>query len=282
MIEQLWLNHYVMPKLRVSAISFLNTAPLMWEFEHGGLGREYAVEYTLPSQCAELLRTDGADIGIIPAAAYADIPELMVIPDIAIAARGPVRSIFLISKVPVENIRTVAADTSSRSSVVLLRVLFSKFWGGNPEFVAMAPVLEPMLAQCDAGLLIGDPALLARTKAGSFHVFDLAEEWKNFTGKDFVFAFWAVRKGALAGVDTWKLVRDFQLSRDHGLEPANLETIAEEWSGRIGLSREEIINYLAEAIYYKLDEGCLEGLRLFYQYASECGALPQAPGLEFV
>src|SRR6266436_3369125 len=116
-----------MPRLRVSAISFLNTAPLMWDFDHGDLRRDYRVDYTLPSACAELLRNAMADIGIIPAAAYATIPNLVVIPDVAIAARGPVKSILLISKVPVEQIKTVGADTSSRSSVALLKVLFNRF-----------------------------------------------------------------------------------------------------------------------------------------------------------
>ena len=115
-----------MPRLRVSAISFLNTAPLMWDFDHGELRREYEVDYTLPAICAEMLRAGTADIGIIPVAAYASIPDLVVIPDIAIAARGPVRSILLISKVPVEQMRRVAVDTSSRTSVALLQVLFNR------------------------------------------------------------------------------------------------------------------------------------------------------------
>src|SRR3954469_5409249 len=116
-----------MSRLRVSAISFLNTAPLMWDFDYGELRRDYRVDYTLPSACAEILRSGMADIGIIPAATYTTIPDLVVIPDIAIAARGPVRSILLISKVPIDQIKTVAADTSSRSSVALLQVLLRKF-----------------------------------------------------------------------------------------------------------------------------------------------------------
>src|SRR4051812_39613270 len=115
-----------MSRLRVSAISFLNTAPLMWDFDFGELRRDYRVDYTLPSTCAELLKNSMADIGIIPVAAYATIPELVVIPDIAIAARGPVKSILLISKVAIEAVLSVAADTSSRTSVALLKVLLHK------------------------------------------------------------------------------------------------------------------------------------------------------------
>jgi chorismate dehydratase len=269
-----------MSRLRVSAISFLNTAPLMWDFDHGDLRRDYRVDYTLPSACAEILRNGMADIGIIPAAAYTTIPDLLVIPDVAIAARGPVRSILLVSKVPIDQIKTVAADTSSRSSVALLRVLFENFIRTKPEFIPMPPQLEPMLQRCDAGLLIGDPALLA--KSDGFHVYDLAEAWKRFTGKSFVFAFWAVRKQALQDHDGIKVVEAFQKSRNNGLQPENIAKISREWSVRLGLPEPEISNYLNNNIYYKLDGDCLEGLGLFYKYAAECGALPKAPTLEFL
>lgn len=274
-----------MSRLRVSAISFLNTAPLMWDFDHGELRQKYQVDYTLPSVCAELLRQGMADIGIIPVAAYASIPGLVVIPDIAIAAKGPVKSILLISKGPIEQIRTVAADTSSRSSVALLRVLFTKFYGLAskfvPEFVPMAPKLQPMLKVCDAALMIGDPALLVNASlrdATGYEVRDLAVEWQRLTGKAFVFAFWAVRKEAASA----ELVRDFQQSREHGLVPANLEKTAREWAVRLGLPQAEILSYLRDNIFYYLDDDCLQGLKLFYHYASELGALERVPVVEFV
>ncbi|MBI2681934.1 MAG: menaquinone biosynthesis protein [Acidobacteriales bacterium] len=271
----------LMPRLRVSAISFLNTAPLMWDFEHTALGQAYDISYTLPSLCAEQLRAGAVDIGIIPAAAYATIPDLLVIPDVAIAARGPVRSIFLIGKTPAEQVRSVALDTSSQTSVALLRVLFKRHWRNQPSLVPMAPDLEPMLAKCDAALLIGDPALLAyaRLRKGEYHVFDLAEEWQKLTGKNFVFAFWAVRAGAGASAGT---ATDFQRSRDHGLEPASLAQIAREWSGRIGLTEAQIVAYLTEAIHYRLDAECLQGLHLFYTLAAECDVWPEAPELRFL
>ena len=148
-----------MRPIRVSAISFLNTAPLLWDFEHGAPRPEFRLEYTLPSACAEQLRAGAADVGIIPVVAYHAIPDLVVIPEVAIAAKHTVRSIVLVSKVPMDEIRTVAADTSSRTSVLLARVLFRKWHGGDREFTAMAPELGAMLEKCDAALLIGDPAL---------------------------------------------------------------------------------------------------------------------------
>ena len=263
-------------RLRVSAISFLNTAPLMWDFDHGELRRKYQVDYTLPSACAELLRQGMADIGIIPVAAYASIPNLAVIPDVAIAAKGPVKSILLISKMPVERIRTVAADTSSRSSVALLKVLFAKFYGAQPEFVAMEPKLATMMKSCDAALVIGDPALLADTSG--YETRDLAAEWLRCTGKPFVFAFWAVRQEAGAA----EVVRDFQQSRESGLKPENLEKTAREWAVRLGMKREDVSAYLRENIFYYLDEDCLGGLRHFYGLAAEIGAIPRAPEVRFL
>src|SRR5437763_1780749 len=120
-----------MRRLRISAISYLNTAPLMWDFEHGEAGADFDISYTLPSGCARALAAGNADIGIIPAAAFAQIPGLMVIPGIAIASRQPVRSILLVSRVPVEKIRTVALDTSSMTSVALTKILFEKWLGGG-------------------------------------------------------------------------------------------------------------------------------------------------------
>jgi chorismate dehydratase len=270
-----------MSRLRVSAISFLNTAPLMWDFDHGNLRQQFRVDYTLPAACAEMLRTGMADIGIIPVAAYATIPDLLVIPDVAIACRGPVRSIYLISKVPVDQIKRLALDTSSRTSAALLKILLQKFYRTSPEFVQMEPQLGSMLQQCDAGLLIGDPALLAFAKLapGQFYVYDLGEEWRKFTGEDFVFAFWAVRSAANA--DEY-VVNAFQRSRDHGLEPQNIEAIAREWAIRLGLSKDQIVTYLTEAIYYRLEPPQLQGLELFYFYAAECGVLPPAPPVRFL
>ncbi|MGH9504836.1 MAG: menaquinone biosynthetic enzyme MqnA/MqnD family protein [Terriglobales bacterium] len=270
-----------MKRLRISAISYLNTAPLMWDFEHGNAGAAFDISYTVPAQCAADLAEGSADIGIIPAAAYASIPGLAILPGIAIASRRPVRSILLVSKVPLDQVRSVALDTSSLTSVALTRVLFSKWWGQGRSFEPMAPDLETMLAEHDAGLLIGDPAL--KVDRSRYLTYDLAEEWIRLTGKPFVFAFWAVRESALTNAPaTLDLSTLFQESRDHGLQPANLGRIAEEWAPRLGMSANEVRSYLTENIYYELDPPCLEGLQLFYRYAGECGALPEAPSLRFL
>ncbi|MGB8012865.1 MAG: menaquinone biosynthesis protein [Terriglobales bacterium] len=286
-----------MSRLKISAISYLNTAPLMWDFEHAAgaatpvanPAAEYDISYTIPSACAEALRAGTADIGIIPAAAYTTVPDLVILPDIAIAARRAVRSILLVGKQPVDSmskeqwlsqVRTVALDTSSMTSVALTKILFAKWLGGARDYKAMAPHLDQMLGMCDAALLIGDPALqVDRTR---YFTLDLAEEWQARTGKSFVFAFWAVRKQALDGRNAAAIAQTFKQSRDHGLAPKNLEVIAQEWAPRLGLTLESVRIYLTQNIHYYLDPPCLEGLALYYRLGAEVGALPQAPELRFV
>jgi chorismate dehydratase len=265
-----------MARLRVSAISFLNTAPLMWDFEHGNLGRDFEVSYTVPSVCAGQLREGQADIGIIPVIAYATIPDLVVIPDVAIAARGPVRSILLVSKVPLEQIESVAVDTSSRTSVALTRIVLRKWARGSHHFQPMEPELERMLARCDAALLIGDPALTVDRQR--YHVYDMAEEWYRHTGKPFVFAFWAVR-GAVAHAGLREV---FQRSRDHGLEPEHVLQIARQWAPRLGISEHDVVSYLTGNIHYHLEPECLEGLELFFEYCMELGILAAVPRVQFL
>jgi chorismate dehydratase len=262
-------------RLRISAISYLNTAPLMWDFEHGTAGAHFDISYTLPSGCAAALQAGWADIGIIPAAAYANIPGLVILPDVAIAARRAVRSILLVSKVALDQIRTVALDTSSLTSVALTKVIFSKWLGGRRVFTPMPPQLDLMLVEHDAALVIGDPALqVDRTR---YLTFDLAEEWVRFTGKPFVFAFWAVREDALAHAGTLDLAGIFQHSRDNGLKLDNLNAIAHSWAPRLSMTESDIREYLTKNIHYYLDPETLEGLLLFYRCALECGALPCAP-----
>jgi len=270
-----------MERLRISAISYLNTAPLMWDFEHGEAGRDFDIAYTLPSSCARSLAEGTADIGIIPAAAYAEIPGLQILPEVAIASRRAVRSILLVSKVPLDQVRSVALDTSSMTSVALTKVLFEKWLGGARTYTSMTPDLVQMLAEHDAGLLIGDPAL--KIDRARYYTLDLAEEWIRHTGKPFVFAFWAVRGYALKEVaPSLDLPAVFQQSRDHGLEVSSLNQIAREWSPRLDISEGDVRNYLTQNIHYQLDAGCLAGLRLFYRYAAEIGALPTPPELQFV
>jgi chorismate dehydratase len=280
----------------MAAIHFLNPAPLMWDFEHEPERSErrerYQIGYTTPSRCAAELAAGDADIGLVPVAAYATTPSLVVVPGCTVAALDRVRSIILVVRPPqgVSAVRTIAADTSSLTSYAYTRVLFDIFWKVPAVFIPHQPDLESMLAVADAALLIGDPALLAledrearalRTGEQLLYL-DLAHEWHSFTGLPWVSAFWALRPGALeeTGVSASKLIEDLQTSRDHGLE--HIEDLADEWSTRIAVPAETIRFYLSKNIHYILDEACLRGLDEFYRYAAECGALPPAPALRLM
>jgi chorismate dehydratase len=280
--------------LRVSAIHFLNPAPLMWSFDHEPDRRDFATRYTLssdtPAECAAKLASGEADLGLVPVAAYT--PSLAVVPGCAIASRDRVRSILLVIRHAdgIGGVRRVALDTASRTSSAYTRILFSRFWQLQPAFIDHPPDLEAMLHVADAALLIGDPALFAledrearQQRTGERLLYlDLAHEWHNLTGTVWVSAFWAVRPEALtpANVSATQLVHDLQHSRDQGL--AHIDTLADEWSARIAVPRATIHTYLSENIWYHLDQPALAGLDLFYRYGAECGALPQAPSVRFL
>ncbi|MHB8301903.1 MAG: menaquinone biosynthetic enzyme MqnA/MqnD family protein [Acidobacteriaceae bacterium] len=283
-------------KLKISAIRFLNPAPLMWDFEHPPqrmrLGERYRIHRSMPSQCAEELASGTADIGLVPIAAYATTPGLAIIPGCTVASLDHVRSILLVVKRPegIGAVRSVAADTASRASNAYAKIIFRKFYGIDPTFVPHAPDLDAMLQDCDAAILIGDPALLAledRTarlaRTGNpLTYIDLAHEWKQHTGAPWVSAFWAVRPQAIedAGLNQREVVDDFVQSRDHGM--AHVEDIVREWTPRVPVPAATIREYLSQNIHYVLDDACLAGLEVFFRYAAECGVLPSAPPLRFL
>jgi chorismate dehydratase len=271
----------------------------MWSFEHepsrSALAARYSIQEDTPAECAARLAQGHADIGLIPVAAHTS--SLAVIPGCAIASRDHVRSLILVVRHPdgvqpedPKHVRRVALDTASRTTVAYTRILFSRFWRAQPAFFPHPPDLDAMLAQADAALLIGDPALLAledreareRRTGQRLLYLDLAHEWRALTGTVWVSAFWSVRPEAIAasGLTPAQVTEDFQRSRDQGL--AHLSDLADEWAGRIPLPRATILSYLSENIWYHLDDACLAGLELFYRYGVECGALAAAPALRFL
>ena len=279
-------------RLKVAAINFLNPAPLMWDFEHAPLmevfAEKYELRYTPPSQCADDLLAGRADLGLIPIAALT--PALAVVPGCTIAALRQVRSILLVSKVPLGEIGTIAGDISSRSSVAYTEVLCRRFLGIFPKVYAHVPELESMLARHDAALLIGDPALLAlerraeveRRVGQKLEWHDVAELWRFWTGLPWVAAVWAVREEALkgCGLRAGELVEDLQRSRDHGLE--NIAGLVEEWVPRLAVPAAMIRTYLTQNIHYVLDDECLKTVEVFRAYADELGVLPALPRIRML
>jgi len=233
-----------------------------------------------PSECAARVATGSADIGLVPIAALATAPGLHILPGCAIASKGRVRSLLMVRRAnhPLASLRTVAADTASRTTLAYARILFHKW--GNPAvpFLPAAADLDAMLQIADAAILIGDPALLALEERANryertgedlaYH--DLAAEWGAQTGLPFVSAVWAMAgRGPVDRV----IANDFIQSRDHGLQ--NIETLVAEWSRKIPLSEQTLRDYLNTNIHYTLDTDCLEGMRVFFRMAAECGVLPE-------
>jgi len=278
--------------LRVSTIAFLNPAPLLYNFEHEpaatALRAHYDVHYTSPSICAAELNSGTADLGLIPIASLT--PELAIVPGCTIASLDEVRSILLLVKNPdwlspndaLKQVRTVATDTASRSSVAYARILFEHFHHTYPTFVDFPADLATMLPGSDAALLIGDPALLAREQRTAIDAatktpllwLDLAHLWRELTGLPWVAAVWALRPEALApaGLSSQQLIQDLTASRDAGL--AHTEQLVSEWTPRLELSSNTIRSYLRHNIHYTLDPDCLRAIQLFRTLAAQINILP--------
>ncbi len=280
-----------MAKLRISIVQYLNTAPLVWGFTNGPLRGKYELSFTVPSQCAEALRAGAADVAIIPAVEYQRIDNLVVLPDLAIASKDRVLSLLLVSKVPIQQARSIALDHSSRSTQALVRILCAEGWRIAPEFHQAPPNLREMLNTADAALLIGDPALQLSMvidgetwsspsggyvcegryagigNAPDLHVYDIAEEWRRMTNRPAVLAFWA----AHPAVVTPELVEDFRFSRKYGL--AHLKDICAVAARDLGLPAVLIKRYLCDNIDFSLDAENRSGLELFYHYAAKLGLI---------
>jgi len=279
--------------LRISIVQYLNTAPLVRGFTHGPLRGKYQLSFTVPSACAEDLRSAAADVAIIPAIECQRIPNLMILPGLAVASKRSVRSLLLVSKKPVHQLTRVALDRTSRSTQILVRILSAMRWHIAPEFFEADPDLPSMLDRADAALLIGDPALrlaiASSTKArqdasgewvipaslagvgeptGLF-LFDIVEKWRAMTNLPAVLAVWAGRPSVL----TPEVVQDFHDSLAFGLR--HLDAIISESAAEMNLPSRDLRRYFTENIDYHLDEENLEGLARYYALASELGLLPK-------
>jgi len=279
--------------VNISIVEYLNTAPLVRGFTHGPLRGKYELSFTVPSQCAEALRSGVADVAIIPAIEYQRIPNLVILPNLSIASKKSVRSLLLVSKKPIQEVSRIALDRSSRSTQALTRILCEKLWRIKPEFFEAAPDLPGMLQQADAALLIGDPALRLAIACspeahrdalgdivwtaslvglgghGPIYIYDIVEKWRAMTSLPAVLAVWAARRSAV----TLELVQDFQDSLAFGLE--HVDAIASKAAAEMGLPVGDLRRYLLENIDYHLDEENLRGLTRYFELAAELGLIPE-------
>jgi chorismate dehydratase len=253
-------------KLRVGAVSYLNTKPLIWQFDHFAPRAELVLDY--PSRLADALASGTLDVALIPSIEFFHDPSYVIVSDACIACRGPVMSVKLFSRVPVEQIRCLALDEGSRTSVALVQILLNERFGLRPQLQALPLGSAPQESLADAVLLIGDRAM--RPPAGSFAaVWDLGEEWNLWSGLPFVFAMWVAR----AGVDLCGLDEALAECRDAGLE--HLPEIAAKEAAPLGLTERECVAYLRDNLYFRLGPREQQGLALFYRRASQLGLAPE-------
>jgi len=259
---------------KISVVQYLNSVPLVWGMLKGNQQGRYELSFTTPAACADAVRQGKADLGIIPSIEYQRMEKAQILSGISIATKEEAKSVLLLSNVPIEEVKTVAVDNSSRTSAALLRILMRKFYSRFITVTPAAPKPADMLKRADAALVIGDPALSFDGQVAE--VYDLGAEWKKFTGLPFVFALWVGRQAAKPA----RFRKDFEDSRDFGL--AHVDDIAAEYASKVNLRPAGAKVYLTQNIDYSLDAENRKGLRLFYKLAREVGIIPVERDLNFV
>ena len=244
----------------------------MWSFLYGkNRGLIEIILDTAPARSAELLAQDRVDAALVPVIACQMIDGVRLIPDVCVGARELVRSVCLVTKgKDLADVRSVALDTSSRTSVVLTKIIFREFLGFEPVWKDARPDVDAMLGDSDAALLIGDPALVLSEPpavAGvlTLRKFDLAQLWHHHTGLGFVFAMWMTRRKTVA--------IDFAAARDEGL--AHLNEIIANYETDIRLGTDEMRKYLSQNISYSIDDSMRSGMELFFELAAKNSLISQ-------
>ncbi len=259
--------------VRVGAVTYLNARPLVEAL--GEIDPRLEIVFDHPSRLADALAAGRLDVAMIPSIEYARRPECRIVSDACIACDGPVRSVKLYGRVPVERVRTLALDEGSRTSAALSLILFKERFGITPE-IAPLPIGAP-LDDCsaDAALMIGDRGIAAADGRFAF-VWDLGQEWSRWTGLPFVFALWIARPG----IEPRGLPASLARARDEGL--ARLESIARREAPRVGLSERECLSYLRDNLKYHFGRRQREGLQLYYALAGRHGLAPPEARLAFL
>jgi chorismate dehydratase len=259
--------------VRLGAVGYLNARPLTWALDREP-GR-WQIRYDLPSVCSALLNAGEVDLGLVPSIDYLQAPDYRLVPGVGIGSRGPVASVALFARTSIEAVRRIALDTSSRTSVALVKVLCHHRFHIEPEFVPHDPDLGGMARESDAALLIGDPALEAGPSPLGLHKIDLGAEWTAMTGLPFIYAAWTGRHGAITPPD----VRVLQDAQAEGVR--SIEAIAVDYGRRDPVAVARAAAYLRDNVRYGLGPEEIAGLQLFLDYAAELKAAPRRRRLEF-
>jgi predicted solute-binding protein len=239
---------------------------------HGRQRGLFDLDFQIPAGCADRLVSGQADIGIVPSFELTR-QDLAIVPGVGIACHGPVRSILLVTSRPLAEIRTLAADSSSRTSVQLARVILERRYGAFPTIAPHTPDLDAMLQVADAALVIGDPALRIQIGPGPYSVYDLGAEWTAMTGLPMVFAVWAGRKDVV----TPELSAAFRESARYGRE--RIDEIVSVEAPLRRFPPELVRDYLQTRIVHELTPRDYEGMDLFLNYATQSasGLTPARP-----
>lgn len=259
--------------VRLGGVSYLNVRPLVY-----GLDKRpelFSLRFDVPSACAELLQAGDIDLGMVPSIAHLDRPGDRIVPGVCIGSEGAVASVALFTRKAPGQIRTVALDTSSRTSAVLTQILCASRFGISPAFISHPPDLSAMLAVADAALVIGDPALFIDPKAFDAEKIDLGEAWTAMTGLPFVWAFWAGRPDA---VDA-EAVAALQVAATSGM--AHSDAVADAYCAAQPERQPLARRYLREHLRFQMTPRLVEGLRAYYREAHSLGLANAAPPLEF-
>ena len=259
--------------VRLGAVGYLNARPLTWALDRAP--ERWQIRYDVPSVCSALLNAGDVDLGLVPSIDYLQAPDYRLVPGVGIGSRGPVASVALFTRVPIEAVRRIALDTSSRTSVALVKVLCRHRFHIEPEFVAHGPDLGAMTRGSDAALLIGDPALEADPSAFGLHKIDLGAEWTAMTGLPFIYAAWTGRAGAITLSD----VRLLQEAQEEGAR--STEAIAAEYGRGNPAATARAAVYLRDNVRYGLGADEIRGLQTFLDYAADLKAAPLKRRLEF-
>jgi chorismate dehydratase len=245
-------------KIRVGAVQYLNTKPLIYGLQQGMMQEELDLVMDYPANVAKMLIEDQVDIGLVPVATIPKLKDYHIVCDYGIACDGEVASVGLFSDVPMEEISTVLLDYQSRTSVRLARILMKEFWKIDPEIIDTRDDFRGQIKGTTAGIVIGDRALEQRTD--SAFVFDLGQAWKEMTGLPFVFAAWISNKE----IDP-NFQQAFNEANRYGLERL------EEVVARHPYQTYNLITYYKENIDYSLDAKKMEGLQLYLKYLTQFG-----------
>jgi len=258
---------------RLSASAYSNTAPLVWSLLYGRhRGEAELIMDNAPARSAELLASGRVDAALTPVIVYQLLDGVRLVPDVCVGARERVRSVRLATRgTPLEDVRTVSLDTSSRTSVCLTKIIFREFLGFEPEWRSAEPNLSAMLETSDCALLIGDPALKL-SASDEYTSFDLVELWRKYTGFGFVFAMWMTRRE--------KPPVDLADIRDEGLR--HLDEIAANYIADIGISADDMKTYLSENISYAADGDMQKGMALYFELAAKNDLIDANKPLMFI